>query len=249
MSEVIEASDSPWASPVCLVKKKDGTFRFCVDYRRVNAVSRKDAFPIPDIHDALDHLRGSRYFATIDLLSGYWQHGMTDRNKERSAFCTRRGLFQFTRMPFGLAGAPPSFCRLMSLVYKDHLWKICISYLNDFIVFARTPGELLERLRIVLDRLCQVGLKVKPSKCVPFKRDIEFLGHLVSVQGVDPVPDKLKAIRDWPTPHCLRDVRAFLAITADLSVTLHQLPNHLHVSQRKTHNSNGQTKQISLCAV
>ena len=90
---VIEPSISSWASPVCLVKKKDGTFRFCIDYRRVNAVSKKDAYPIPDIQDALDNLRGSRYFATIDLLSGYWQLGMTDRAKERSAFCTRRGLY------------------------------------------------------------------------------------------------------------------------------------------------------------
>ena len=132
-------------------------------------MSRRDAFPIPDFHDALDHLRGSRYFATIDLLSGYRQLGMTDRAKERSASCTRRRLFQFTRMPFGLAGAPASFCRLMSQVFKDHLWKICLSYLDDILVL------LLERLRIILDRLREVGLKVKPSKCVLFKRDIEFL--------------------------------------------------------------------------
>jgi len=109
---VIEPSISSWASPVCLVKKKDGTFRFSIDYRRVNAVSKKDAYPIPDIQDALDNLRGARYFATIDLLSGYLQLGMTNRAKERSAFCTRRGLFYFTRMPFGLSGAPGSFCRL-----------------------------------------------------------------------------------------------------------------------------------------
>jgi len=137
-SWVIEPSDSPWASPVCLVKKKDGTYRFCVDYRRVNAVSKRDAFPIPDVHDALDHLRGSRYFAITDLLSGYWQLGMTERDKERSAFCTRRGLFQFIRMLFGLAGEPALFCRLMSIVFKDHLWKICLTCLDDIIVFART---------------------------------------------------------------------------------------------------------------
>ena len=100
---VIEPSISSWASPVCLVKKKDGTFRFGIDYRRVKAVSKKDAYPIPDIQDALDNLRVSRYFATTDLLSGYWQLGMTDRAKERSAFCTRRGLFHFMRMPFGLS--------------------------------------------------------------------------------------------------------------------------------------------------
>ena len=139
---------------------------------------------------------------------------MADYAKERSAFCTRHGLFQFTCMPFGPAGAPASFCRLMSNVFKVHLWEICLSYLNDIIVFARTPEELLERLRIILDRLREVGLKVKPSKCVLFKHDIEFLGHFVSDNGVDPVADKLKAIRDWPTPHCLRDVRAFFCLAS-----------------------------------
>ena len=112
-------------------------------------------------------------------------------------------------MPFGLAGAPASFCRPMSIVFKDHLWKICLRNLGGIIVFARTPEEPLERLRIVLYRLREEVLKVKPSKCAPFQKEIEFLGHLVSATGVDPLPDKLTAIRDWPTPHCIRDVRAF----------------------------------------
>ena len=99
----------------------------------------------------------------------------------------------------------------MSIVLKDHLWKICLSYLDDLIVFARTPEELLERLRMVLNRLREVGLKIKPSKCALFQKEIEFLGHLVSATGVEPLPDKLTAFRDWPTPHCLRDVRAFMA--------------------------------------
>ena len=122
---VIEPSNSSWASPVCLVKT-DGTFRFCIDYRLVNAVSKKDVYPIPDIQDALDNLRFSGYYTTIDLLSGYWQLGLTDRAKERSAFCTRCGLFQFTRMPFGSSGPPGSFCRLMSIVLRDLLWGICL---------------------------------------------------------------------------------------------------------------------------
>jgi len=138
---VIEQSISSWASAGCLVKKKDGTFRFCIDYRRVNAVSKKDAYPIPDIQDALDNLRGSRYFATIDLLSGYWQLGMTDRAKERSAFCTRCGLFHFTRMPFRLSGAPGSFCRLMSIVLRDLLWVICLCCLDDIVIYARSPED------------------------------------------------------------------------------------------------------------
>jgi len=188
---VIEPSNLSWASPVCLVWKKDGTFRFCTDYRRVNAVSKKDAYPIPDIQDALDNLRAAKYFATCDLLSGYWQLGLTERAKERSAFCTRRSLFQFTRMLFGLSGAPGSFCRLMSIVLRDLFWEICLCYLDDIIIYGRTPQELLDRMHIVLDGLRSVGLKVKPSTCVLFKTEIQYLGHLVSTAGIHPMQDKV----------------------------------------------------------
>jgi len=184
------------------------------DYRRVNAVSKKDAHPIPGIQDALDHLRGAKYFATFDLLSGYWQLGLSERAKERSAFCTRRGLFHFTRMPFGLSGAPGSFCRLMSIVLRDLLWVVCLCYLDDIIIYGRTPDELLERLRMVLDKLRDAGLKLKPSKCVLFKTEIQYLGHLVSADGVNPIPDKIQALKDWPTPHCIRDVRAFFGLAS-----------------------------------
>jgi len=196
------------------VKKKDGTYRFCVDYRRVNAVSKQDAFPVPDVQDALDHLRGSKYFITMDLLSGYWQLGLTERAKERSAFCTRRGLFHFTRMPFGLSGAPSTFCRVMSTALKDLLWVVCFSYLDDVIIFAKTPQELLQRSKLVLDRLKEVGLKVKPSKCVLFRKEIQFLGHQVSQHGVEPLPEKIRAIKEWPVPHCIRDVRAFFGLAS-----------------------------------
>ena len=209
---VIEPSTSEWASPVCLVKKPDGSYRFCIDYRRLNAVSRKDAFPVPDIQDALDSLRGAHWFATIDLLSGYWQLGLTDRAKERSAFCTRRGLFQFRRMPFGLCGAPATFCRVMSLVLGDYIGIICLCYLDDVIVYAKTQRELLDRLDLIFTRLSEHGLKIKPSKCVLFRTEIQFLGHLVTASGVQPLPDKVQAIKDWPTPRCLRDVRAFYGL-------------------------------------
>jgi len=211
---VIEPSNSPWSSLVCKVKKKDDTYWFCIDYRRLNDVTKKDAFPVPDVKDALDSLRGARYFATIDLLSGYWQLGMTDRAKERSAFCTRRGLFQFTRMPFGLLNAPSSFCRLMHIILKDFLYVLCLCYLDDIVVFANSPEQLIERLDAVFSRLRQYGLKAKPSKCVFFKSPIEFLGHLVSADGIEPQPAKLDTIRDWPTPHCLRDVCAFFGLAS-----------------------------------
>jgi len=185
-----------------------------VDYRRLNPVAKKDAYPVPDIQDALDHLRGAKYFATMDLLSGYWQIGLTERAKERSAFCTRRGLFQFTRMPFGLSGAPGTFCHLMGRILRDLLWRICLAYVDDIIIFGRTAHELLERLRKVLDRVRDVGLKVKPSKCLLFRTQVDFLGHQVSAHGIEPMPDKIETIRDWPTPRCIRDVRAFFGLAS-----------------------------------
>ena len=137
----------------------------------------------------MDSLRGSRHFATLDLLSGYWQLPMTERAKERSAFCTRRGLFQFKRMPFGFCGAPASFCRVMRHVLGDYIGTICLCYLDDIIIFARTQKELLERLDLILKRLHDFGLKVKPSKCVLFRTEIKFLGHLVNAAGVQPLSE------------------------------------------------------------
>jgi len=211
---VIEPSNSNWASPVFLVKKKDGMFRFCIDYRRVNAISKKDAYPIPDIQDALDNLWGAQYSATFDLLSRHWQLGMTERAKETSVFCTRCGLFQFTRMPVGLSGAPGSFCRLMSIALRDLLWEICLCYLDDIIIFGQTPEEFLDWMRTILDRLRQVGLKVKPSKCVLFKTEIEYLGHLVSATSVHSMPEKVEALQDFPVLQCVKDVRTFVGLTS-----------------------------------
>jgi len=195
-------------------QENDGSYRYCVDYRRMNSVTIKDAFPVPNVKDALDSLRGAKYFATIDLLSGYWQLGMTQRSRERSAFCTRRGLYQFTRMPFGLSNAPASFCRLMQIILHDLLYVCCICYLDDIIVFGETPEQLTENLDRVFTRLKEKGLKAKPSKCVLFRSPIDFLGHMVSADGIQPQPDKLAAVRDWPTPHCLRDVRAFYGLAS-----------------------------------
>jgi len=211
---VIEPSYSPWRSPVCMAKKKDGSFRFCIDYRRLNAVTEKDAYPVPHVKDALDSFHGAKYFATIDLLSGYWQIGMTERAKHCSAFCTRRGLFQWTRMPFGLTNAPSTFCRLMENIFHDLLYNICICYLDDINVYAATPEQLIDHLNKVFTRLRDHGLKAKPSKCIFFKSPIEFLGHLVSADGIEPQPDKVEKIENWPVPRCLREVRAFAGLAS-----------------------------------
>jgi len=182
---VIEPSNSPWSSPVCMVKKKDETYRFCIDYRRLNEVTKKDAFPVPDVKDALDSLKSAKCFATLDLLSGYWQLALTPRARERSAFCTRRGLFEFTRMPFGLCNAPLTFCRLMHLVLKDILYRLCLCYLDDVIVYAADPEQLINNLDVIFTRFRHHGLKAKPTKCTFFKTPIEFLGHLVSADVIE----------------------------------------------------------------
>jgi len=139
---------------------------------------------------------------------------MTPRAQERSAFCTRRGLYHFKRMPFGLSNAPATFCRLMHRVLRDHLWRICLCYLDDVIVYATSKQELLERLHTIFSCLHNVGLKVKPSKCSLFKERISFLGHMVSAQGIDPQEEKIKSIQDWPVPKCVRDVRAFFGLAS-----------------------------------
>jgi len=204
-ARVIEHSNFPWASPVCLVKKKDTTYRFCVDYRRVNAVSKKDAFPIPDINDVLDHLKGAKYFATFYLLSDYWQLGLSEYAKERSAFCTRRGLFHFTRMPISLAGAPSSFCRLMSIVLRDLLWKICLC------IFAKTPDKLVVRLRQVLGSR---GTQGQAIKVCALSRADQISGAQGLTERCRADGRKIEVIQNLPLSHCVRDVRAFYGLAS-----------------------------------
>lgn len=209
---VIEPSTSPWASPVVLVTKKDGTVRFCVDYRKLNAVTIKDAYPLPRVDDCLDSLAGSQWFSTMDLSSGYWQVEMADEDKEKTAFVTRSGLYHFRVMAFGLANAPATFERLMEGVMRGMQWEECLIYLDDIISFGRTFDEQLERLIKIFKRLEQAGLKLKPSKCSLFQDQVEFLGHIISKEGVTPNPEKIEAVLAWPPPENVREVRSFLGL-------------------------------------
>eukprot|EP00731_Ephydatia_muelleri_P010034 Em0005g620a len=160
----IQQSDSPWSSPVVLVKKKDGSVRFCVDYRKVNSVTRKDAYPLPRVDDTLDTLAGSRLFTTLDLASGYWQVEVAEEDQPKTAFTTPEGLFQFRVMPFGLCNAPATFQRLMDRVLGGLKWSSCLVYLDDIIIVGTSFSEHLRNLAGVLQRLRQAGLKLKPSK-------------------------------------------------------------------------------------
>uniref|UniRef100_A0A1X7TFY0 Reverse transcriptase domain-containing protein n=1 Tax=Amphimedon queenslandica TaxID=400682 RepID=A0A1X7TFY0_AMPQE len=170
-NNIISRSHSPWSSPIILVKKKDGSLRFCVDYRKVNEVTRKDAYPLPRIDDTLDTLAGSQWFTTLDLLSGYWQVEVEEEDREKTAFCTKEGLFHFNVMPFGLCNAPATFQRLMDMLLAGLLWEACLVYIDDVIIMGKDFPSHLSNIAAVFTRLRNAGLKVKPSKCEFFKRE------------------------------------------------------------------------------
>ena len=210
--DIVEPSNSPWASPVVLVRKKDGTLRYCIDYRKLNAVTRKDSYPLPRIDDSLDSLGKAQFFSTLDLASGYWQIGLSDDAKAKSAFCTPGGLYQFKVMPFGLTNAPATFQRLMERVLAGLQWEICLVYIDDVIIYSQTIEDHLRQLRMVFERLSAAGLKLKPKKCNLFRRQVQYLGHIVSDKGIQTDPDKIKAVADWSTPRTVKEVRSFLGL-------------------------------------
>ena len=213
--DVIEPGDGPWASPIVLATKKDGTTRFCVDYRRVNEVTKKDAYPLPRIDDNLDALQGAEFYSTLDLLSGFWQVEVAPEDRDKTAFCVGGGgLYRFLTMPFGLCNAPATFQRLMEQVLQGLQWEIAVLYIDDIIVFANTVEENLERMSRVFDRLRTAGLKLKPAKCELLRRRVPFLGHIVSAQGVEVDPSKIDRIVDWPTPTSLTQLRSFVGLCA-----------------------------------
>ena len=209
----IQKSSSPWASAVVLVRKKDGGLRFCIDLRQLNAHTIKDAYSLPRIDEALNCLggRGARIFTSLDLKSGYWQVEMDEDSKELTAFTVvPLGFYECDRMPFGLTNSPATFQCLMESCLGDLHLNWCIIYLDDIIVFADTPEEHVKRLRGVFEKLAEVGLKLKPSKCEFFKSHVNYLGHVISEEGIECDPKKIEAVKNWPIPVTVTDVCSFL---------------------------------------
>ncbi|UYV74060.1 K02A2.6-like [Cordylochernes scorpioides] len=230
---IIDESNGPWSSPVVLVTKKDGTTRFCVDYRRQNDITKKDSYPLPRIDDTLTTLAGSSWFSTLDLKSGYWQVGMHPEDKEKTAFSTDSGLYQFTVMPFSLCNAPATFERLIELVLKGFTWKTCLVYLGDVMVMGRTFEEHLRNLQEVFDRFKANNLALNPNKCQLFQKSVKFLGHIVSTEGIRTSDDKNFTIKNWPEPRAKHELQSFLGLCtyyrrfvegyADIAAPLHRL--------------------------
>ena len=211
-AKVIEPATSPWAANVLLVKKSDGSHRFCVDYRFLNKATKRDCYPLPRIDNCLESLGGSVFFSTLDLRSGFWQTEIAQEDRDKTAFITRSGQYRFTVLSMGLTNAPSQFQRLMDLVLAGLIWQACLVYLDDIIIFAPTFDLHIERLSDVFARLKKAGLKLKPSKCRLFARQVKFLGHIVSAGGIEADPEKTRVVANWPQPRNLSELRSFLGL-------------------------------------
>jgi hypothetical protein len=215
----IRPSSSPWGCPAIFVKKKDQTLRMCVDYRPLNEVTIKNKHPLPRIDILFDQLTGARVFSKIDLRSGYHQIRIRPEDIPKTAFTTRYGLFEYLVMSFGLTNAPAHFTYLMNSVFMPELDKFVVVFIDDILIYSKNEEEHAQHLRIILMRLREHQLYAKFSKCAFWLEEIQFLGHVLSANGIAEDPSKVKDILEWKPPTTVHQVRSFLglaAITADL---------------------------------
>ena len=210
---IIEPSYGPWSSPIVMVAKKDGSVRFCCDYRKINMVTIKDSQPLPRVDDTFDALNFSSWYSTVDMRQGFWQVRVAECDRPKTAFSIPgSGLWQFVCMPFGLANSPQTFERLVEKVLSGLSWKICLVYLDDIIIFSKTFEEHISNLDQVLQRLREANLKLSPKKCTLLQSQVTFLGHVVSKDGIATDPEKIRSVTEWPVPKNVKQVRSFLGL-------------------------------------
>lgn len=242
-SGVIRESDSPFASPIVVVRKKNGSVRLCIDYRKLNLQTIKDAYALPKLEDTFTALTGSKWFSVLDLKSGYYQIEMDEQDKCKTAFVCPLGFWEFNRMPQGVSNAPSTFQRLMEKCVGEMNLKEVLVFIDDLIVFAPTLEQHEERLMKVLNRLKEFGLKLSVEKCTFFQTSVRYLGHVVSQNGVETDPGKIEALRSWPIPKHLKELRSFLGFSgyyrrfvqgySTIVKPLHELTSGYPPSQKK----------------
>ena len=225
---VIQPSSSPWASTIVLVKKKEGAYRFCVDYRKLNLVTKTDAHPLPQVDGLLDSLIGFQMFITLDLRSGYWQISVAPEDREKTAFVTPDGLWEFLRLPFGVSGGPATYQKAIEIVLSGLNYDTCLCYFDDIIVPSKNIDQQCTRLHALLSRFRKHNLRVKASKCKFADPKVLFLGHVVSDQGVHTNPRKIQDVSALQEPKTIEQVRSSLG----LAEYYHRfIPNFAAVSQ------------------
>ena len=210
--KLIRPSTSPWAFPVTLAPKKDGSQRLCIDFRPLNAITIDDKMPLPRIDEVIDRLSNARYFTTLDVAWGYWHVAMDPASVAKTAFITHEGHYEWLFMPFGLKNAPATFQKAIQAILGSILYKGAINYLDDIIIYTETLEQHADLLNDVLNRLKEHGVRLKESKCSFAQSEVAYLGHTISYNAVKPSPEKLKAILDFPEPNSIRSLRQFLGI-------------------------------------
>ena len=213
-SGAVRPSNSPHGAPVLFVKKKSGELRLCMDYRALNGQTTRDRYPLPLMDDLFDRLHGARHFSKIDLTSGHHNIRIKEGHQFKTAFNTRHGSCEWNVLPFGLCNAPGTFQRLMNDVFKPELDVYVVIYLDDLLIFSKSADDHSRHVRTVLERLRLHKLYANPAKCSFFRASVEYLGHVVSADGVQPDPEKLACIRDWPPPRTVRQVRSFMGLAS-----------------------------------
>ena len=212
----IRCSISEWGAPVVFATKADGSLRLCVDYRELNKLTKKNRHPLPRIDDLFDQLVGASVFSQLDLATGFHQWRLAEDSIDKTAFRTPDGFYEWLVMPFGLTNAPAYFVDLMSRVFREYLNKFMVVFVDDILIFSKSEEEHALHLREVLETLRAHNLKAKFSKCHFWRKEVQFLGHVVSKEGITVDPAKVVAIQDWKVPKNATEVRSFLGMLATI---------------------------------